>query len=365
MNAAPAAALGHELVAELLGRGLVAPEDVVGGDLALRDLSRRNRNVLVERRRAPSHFVKWAGGREQSMALRREADRCVTLTEAGLGELVPRVRAHDDAQGLLVLEGFPEARDLRTFHLQEEQFPAEVGALLGAAIARVHQVGWGGDTERSTAEPPWVLSVHRPRLRALRELTPSSLDLVRIIQGEPVFPRELDRLRDAWQPRSIVHNDLKWDNVLLTPPDGTSRLAVRIVDWEHSSVGEPLWDVGSLIAGYLSFWLFSMDVGELVRPAELPQAARYPLEAMTSAIRRLWETYLATRGIHDEGGDLALRAVRAAGARLLATAHEATQGAAGVNAHLVLHVQLAANLLERPADALGRLGLDVADRSGA
>jgi len=356
-----ASPLGHELVAELLGRGLITPEDVVGGDVVLRDLSRRNRNVLVERR-GSSHFVKWGLGRERAGGLRREADRCRLLSAAGLGSLVPSVHAYDDELGLLVLEGFPQARDFRAFHLQEEGFPPELGGLLGAAIARVHQVEWRERPEAWTTEAPWVLSIHRPTVRALQELAPSSVDLIKVIQGEPSIGRELDRLRESWRLQSVVHNDLKWDNVLLTTEDETSPRAVRLVDWEHACIGEPVWDLGSVIAGYLSFWVFSIDVPEGIQPEVLPRYARYPLESMTPAIGSLWAAYLAASGLRDESGNLALLAARAAGARLLVTAHEATQGGGAVNAHVILHVQLAANLLGRPQDAVGYLGLEPESR---
>lgn len=54
---------------------------------------------------------------------------------------------------------------------------------------------------------------------------------------------------------TLVHNDYKFDNVMLNPENLTEIVAV--LDWEMTTIGEPLMDLGSSLA----YWM-SKDAGE-------------------------------------------------------------------------------------------------------
>jgi aminoglycoside phosphotransferase (APT) family kinase protein len=49
---------------------------------------------------------------------------------------------------------------------------------------------------------------------------------------------------------SLIHNDYKFDNVMLNPENLTGIVAV--LDWEMTTVGEPLMDLGSSLAYWMS-----------------------------------------------------------------------------------------------------------------
>lgn len=48
----------------------------------------------------------------------------------------------------------------------------------------------------------------------------------------------------------MIHNDYKFDNVLLNPDDLTEITAV--LDWEMATVGEPLMDLGTTLVYWMS-----------------------------------------------------------------------------------------------------------------
>lgn len=56
---------------------------------------------------------------------------------------------------------------------------------------------------------------------------------------------------------TLIHNDYKYDNVMLDPADLTRIVAV--LDWEMATVGDPLSDLGSL----LGYWVDPDDPEEL------------------------------------------------------------------------------------------------------
>ena len=73
---------------------------------------------------------------------------------------------------------------------------------------------------------------------------------------------------------SLVHNDYKFDNVMLDPNDLTEIVAV--LDWEMTTIGEPLMDLGSSLA----YWM-SKDTG-----AELLSMPFNPRVLMENISRR-------------------------------------------------------------------------------
>lgn len=56
---------------------------------------------------------------------------------------------------------------------------------------------------------------------------------------------------------ALVHNDFKYDNLVLDPEDLTKIIAV--LDWEMATVGDPLMDLGTTLA----YWSEQGDPGEM------------------------------------------------------------------------------------------------------
>jgi aminoglycoside phosphotransferase (APT) family kinase protein len=60
----------------------------------------------------------------------------------------------------------------------------------------------------------------------------------------------LARSIPATSGAALIHNDYKFDNVMLDPADLTKIVAV--LDWEMTTIGEPLMDLGSSLAYWMS-----------------------------------------------------------------------------------------------------------------
>lgn len=63
----------------------------------------------------------------------------------------------------------------------------------------------------------------------------------------------LERTRPTDSGASLIHNDFKFDNVVLDPHEPTR--IVGVLDWEMSTVGDPLMDLGT----FLSYWVEATD----------------------------------------------------------------------------------------------------------
>lgn len=71
------------------------------------------------------------------------------------------------------------------------------------------------------------------------------------------MPRDTDR-------PCIIHNDFKFDNVVLDPKDPLR--IIGVLDWEMTTIGDPLMDLG----GSLAYWVEAGDPEELQRIRMLP-----------------------------------------------------------------------------------------------
>jgi aminoglycoside phosphotransferase (APT) family kinase protein len=195
--------------------------------------------------------------------------------------------------------------------------------------------------------------VHRPDLSVFREASVASLDLIKMVQQAPAFGQRLDELRAHWRVSTLIHRDVKWDNFVVVASPSTRRVTgVKLVDWEAAGAGDPRWDIGSVFSHYLSFWVFSIPITGQTPPESFAKLARYPLSRMRSALQSCWAAYVAERGLDSPAAQEVLYgAVQYSGARLVQTAFEITQASMLITSAVVLHLQLAMNILQRPQEA--------------
>jgi aminoglycoside phosphotransferase (APT) family kinase protein len=66
----------------------------------------------------------------------------------------------------------------------------------------------------------------------------------------------------------VVHNDFRFDNVVLSPKDITR--VVGVLDWEMATLGDPLMDLGNALA----YWVEAND--DFVRRATRRQPTHLP-----------------------------------------------------------------------------------------
>jgi aminoglycoside phosphotransferase (APT) family kinase protein len=87
----------------------------------------------------------------------------------------------------------------------------------------------------------------------------------------PEVERISEWLKEAMPSTSLatlIHNDYKYDNVVLDPADVTK--IVGVLDWEMSTIGDPLADLGTT----LTYWIDPKDPEELQKIRWCPSS--YP-----------------------------------------------------------------------------------------
>jgi Phosphotransferase enzyme family len=343
-----------DVVPYLLERGSLSRQTIVEDGIVVRDVSSRHHNFRVEIQSGGGLHLKQASGALSKEQLQREADMYRTLraSDPRLSAVVPELRDYDELSCILITSLVPDAEDLSTFHHRTKQFPSSVGALVGEALGLLHSMT--AESGHSCSRPPF-LGMHTPGFEIFREASAANLELIRIVQSAPLLCARLDEIRQSLRCEALLHNDIKWSNLLLSGD------CLSIVDWEAAEFGDPAWDLGSIFGQYLSCWVFSIPVSGTSPAANFAELAGLPLSRMKGALHACWTAYFTTRALSMlAANELLLRAIGLTGIRLLQTAYEASQFATQLTSNDILHLQLASNMLERPLEA-GRhlLGLPV------
>lgn len=350
----------------LIERGLVTPQTVLDGELLIANAARRNRNLRVTRKDGVSYLIKQPddptyGG---AYTLRCEAGFYSFCQEepkvAELKSLLPRMMYFDAERSLVALELFEEAKPLWSLYSKADamSFPAHVASALGRALGLLHKtLALPGAAEDARLgwlrrDAPWVMQVHKPGPELLASISPANYQTLRILQTQENLSAHLDQLRRLWRVRSVIHSDIKSDNVLVLPaPEGADpkAVSVRLVDWETVQLGDPAWDVAGALQDFVLFWVSSMTQQGAYTPEQMSATARYPLIVLQSAIRMLWRGYRTTADLKpDDAEDLLRRAVQYSAARLIQSAYEMAMNAPVLPISSVLMLQVSANILADP-----------------
>jgi aminoglycoside phosphotransferase (APT) family kinase protein len=157
-------------------------------------------------------------------------------------------------------------------NLDTEEERGRIGEDLIDALAEIHAVDWRAAGLEGWGRPTGYLERQVRRwsgqLALATQLTRPLPDLVRTAEWLA------ERVPES-PPSTIVHGDYKLDNVTLAP-DPPARVAA-ILDWEMSTIGDPLADLGYL----LSFWREPGDPEDavLAEEIELTRAPGFPSRA--------------------------------------------------------------------------------------
>ncbi|HEU4361855.1 MAG TPA: phosphotransferase family protein [Mycobacterium sp.] len=244
-----------ELDAERLGRWLDAERAPGAGELpVLEVLSGGSQNALFRVRRGDERMVLRMPGTRADAAridgLRRE----IRLVHALSGTDVPHARmiAADDTGELLGLPFYVMA-EVDGWNSTGGQWPApfdtDLTARRGLAFelidgaARLGRVDWRAQGLDGFGHPDgfherqvdrWLAFLDTYRVRDLPGLTEAA-DWLR-------------RNRPAQYTPGIMHGDYQFANVMYA--HGAPAHLVAIVDWEMTTIGDPLLDVGWALLGY-------------------------------------------------------------------------------------------------------------------
>lgn len=350
----------------LIDRNLISARTVVEGRLRVIDVSRLNRVLVVTAERERGFVLKSAGEAGDAGVAREAAvlERLWSIAEGGeLALSLPTLVAYDSDEGVLIFEAAPNARDLRHHHARG-RFSCALAREAGRALALLHSIpptALSGVQQRG--DPTSWMRVHEPNLESIYAMSPAAVELTCIIQGSDDLCSALDELVGSWQEDSVIHGDIRWDNLLAVRGGDSKRWTrLQLIDWELCGVGDPAVDIGAFFGEYLHAWLQSIPIMDPQDPGRLLAHARLPLRRMRPALRAFWHAYTQHSPVTATELSRSLRrAICFAAMRLLMAALEEAQTFDEPTARVLYLVPLSQNILRRPYEASAYLlGLDAA-----
>jgi aminoglycoside phosphotransferase (APT) family kinase protein len=351
-----------ECVPILLRHRLISSASLVGGQVVVEDTSSRNSNRRVSRQRGAHYLLKQSTGISQDATVKREAQVYQSLAQ--IPHFAPhlvRFFCYDSEEDVLILEYLRDMNDLARHFAEGGRITASVSHAIGSVLGLLHRIDAGqlGADVALPSDAPWILGLHRPPLRFLRDVSAGNLELIRVVQSTPTLCEKLDEMRAAWRPIALIHMDVRWSNWLVAHQRASKGASgIKLLDWETACIGDPRWDVGCALSDTLMWWALQAPEtgGEVSRRRVSGDAT----QAMHGAIRVFWRRYCETARVEiTERAPFLHRSLQYAGARLIQSAYERLQQAHNLDRFGVSLLQLSANILQFPEAAVERLcGLD-------
>jgi len=347
----------------LAERRLLAFDSVVDGDFMVVDQTSRNRNLKIIRRKSPGFFIKQVNfpSPEYTQTLAREA-ACYRLSKehaefGAMRALMPEFHYFDPAKHILVIELLNDAESVWEYHQRVRSFPIEIAKLQGETLGSYHrQVS--ADAAHAEAgvfakQVPWILSLHETNPAYLGQVSRGNAQLIGILQQYPEFESALSAIKAGWNYASLIHGDIKWENMMLAYGEGDAP-RLKIIDWEIADLGDECWDLGAVIQAYLTFWVFSLPLSGGAAVADAVAAAPLDAESMKPALAAYWQAYTESRGLDASVSRQKLvRSMSCAAARMIQTAYESIQSTPQISPYALTKLQMSMNILRNPEAAAG------------
>ena len=326
----------------LAGRG-----HPVSRTASIHEFTRRNHLLLVGERPAEAWLLKQPslGGELNRTALTTEAAFYRhTISENGWSssrQFVPRFVDFDPHRCVLVIERLLGFADLVSISRSLGQDASrEVANALGSALGTIHQMevparlrgqSHGSATPFLSLQKPMVLSLVTGNRTVPPPTNNVQSEIVRCIQHYEAFRSLLWRIDREWTWQTLIHGDLRWENVMSRT--GADGIDLRVVDWELVSFGDPAWDVACVLSGFLN--------------------QVYP------GAESFLEAYAGVAGVRGEARTRFLKkCLRYCGARQLQTAYEAAGVARTFDARAMTALQRCLDLCREPSAVAHELGME-------
>lgn len=310
---------------------LLSPDELVLGEYDVTTINRRNRNLQITTGGDRNYLVKQVHDKtsEHAKTLKNELVfyKHVEQHMPHVHTLFPKVQYADEEEIILVLDFYKDASPLWRYYKERcpHDFPLTTAAATGRLLANFHKSFRDIDIDALpflSEEMPFVFHLHQPHPRILSFYGQGGYQLIEMIQQDEKLLAQWERANKEWQVNSLIHGDIKLDNVIVLPDeDANGSATVKLIDWEMLQYGDIAFDIAGALQDYIFLWLIMMPDADTAE--EMIKGAPYPFSALHEAINAYWKAYSHTADIDgDVAADLLSRAVFFAGFRALQTSFE-------------------------------------------
>lgn len=335
-----------------------------------------NRGKLLVKQERVNTTGKMAGEFSREWRFHQSIARFSELNH--LRSLVSEVRHFNEVDSIIVFNYLDNYSDLADFYRKNKSFPTEIAGAIGATLASIHQATFKHHAyedffaqncrDRFLDRPAYLtLALDRLSPEIFGQIPADAIKFFVLYQRYSSLGNAISELIATAKPTCLIHNDLKLNNILLDRdwkqvsdkiPSLSNNLhdkngAIRFIDWERSTWGDPAYDLGSAIASYLSIWLSSLVVSKSMEIEESLRLAAIPLEQLQPSVAALTETYIDRfPKIIEHHPDFLKRIIQFAGLALIEQIQASIQYQKSFSNAGICTLQVAKSLLCRPEQSI-------------
>ena len=359
----------------LLEKKLLDPKSIVNGDLEIYDISSKNRNIKVIQKNGVSLLVKQPLETTAyfSEHIKNEA-RFYSLiktdpTFSSLRDILPNVLDFDKKNNILVTQFIDDAKSLDRISskLLKGQI-SQQAAIMGKLISKIHH-SFYGLTENPKLSflpktfPQTTVHIMRPGPSIFVELSPGSMSLLKFIQENPDLANLLENLDKDWKVQTLIHGDMKKNNVLVYREKNNhgknhtqNKPAMKIIDWEYISLGDPAWDIGAIFHDFLIYSLYYLPDNIKLDSPRLDAYTERLMKKLRMESRTFWYFYLKNVNLSKmEEEELLKRSLKYCIAHLVQSAFNSLDNSSTLSNKAIYITQFSIHILKNMDDIVSAL----------
>lgn len=355
--------ISTENVAEyLISHKILDVESIISGGLTIIDSSRRNRNIRIMENSKKGFLIKQPRLTSIGNITTIKKEALVYLLSQtdpdlfAIHHIVPQITDFDDINNILITELIINSTPLQEHLIRSKGDIQKEAAILGKMMGQYHSTfSVLKDRQKlklinEKSVPPSL--VLRPQPEIFVEINPSRLEFLKLMQRDKDFYKSALEALAEWEPKTIIHSDIKFDNILVFR-ESDKNLRLKIVDWEAVSLGDPAWDIACVLQEFIRLWIDFFPSMKSESVNQLISKTDYPLQKLQPSIRAFWGAYVEKNKMpKSQSHKLLLKSVVFSAMRMMQSVYESLASAQIYYQNLTYMIQISFNILKNPYDAI-------------
>ncbi|MDJ0619350.1 MAG: phosphotransferase [Calothrix sp. MO_192.B10] len=194
---------------------------------------------------------------------------------------------------------------LQSFYENSNDFSKFIAQKVGKIIAKLHRktnqsqecFNFMNEVQPNFHIPYPAYLLDRFEIDSFYKLSAQTLSFIAFYQRYDSLKSAVQELIINHRRFSLTHNNLKLNKILiskniLSKTNEENQTAIKLIDWENCSWGDPAFDVGTILAGYLQIWLNSLTINPAINLEESLKFATIPLENLQPSLIFFIQAYL-------------------------------------------------------------------------
>ncbi len=339
----------------LTDKNFLNPLKIIAGDYTLSQTQSRNSIFRISFGDKSGLFVKQliSMDSQNSYLMQKDATAQYLIQHSDIYKkakgYIPKYLGYDLKNHVLVSEYYPNAQNLLENILENNSLSLTFGKELATLFTCYHQkISDKTDSNSSlqffTQQVPWIMNITDSYMQSSMQ----NQAVITTILNDKVLVDNLELLRTNWKTESLIHGDIKLTNFIITKSGAKEKL--KLIDWEISDLGDPLWDIAGLIQSYISTWAFSLT-NQTNGNSSHTGLNNITSDSLKEVITDFWQHYVSLSKINKtDVKEKFLKTMQYTAARLLQTAFEANQFSSEITLSSVRLIQLSQNIFKNPEE---------------